>query len=308
MLKEDHYRKKMGLGQDGNNLVVLLSALAIGFCIFKCVWMFYKFSGANMDAYYKNVLDWFRLPPDADKFMTRPWTLLTYMVIHDDVFRLLGNVLWLWAFGYILQDLAGNNKLIPIYIYGAVAGAIFFILSYNIFPRLALSVDTASPLEGSAAGALAVAIATTSLAPDYRIFPMINGGIPLWVLTAIFLVVDVASIPDANAAYYISHFAGAFMGFFFVYRLRKGKDWSIWMNAFFDWTGNLFNPEKRSWKKTAKDDLYYNAKGTQPYKKIPNITQKRIDEILDKINQQGYRFLTDEEKEILKRAAEDEEL
>jgi hypothetical protein len=48
--------------------------------------------------------------------------------------------------------------------------------------------------------------------------------------------------------------------------------------------------------------------GTQPYKKIPNITQKRIDEILDKINQQGYRFLTSEEKEILKRAAEEEDL
>jgi hypothetical protein len=48
--------------------------------------------------------------------------------------------------------------------------------------------------------------------------------------------------------------------------------------------------------------------GTQPYKKIPNITQKRIDDILDKINQQGFRLLTDEEKEILKRAADKEDL
>ena len=40
---------------------------------------------------------------------------------------------------------------------------------------------------------------------------------------------------------------------------------------------------------------------------MPNVSQKRIDEILDKINQQGYRFLTDEEKEILKRASEDEQ-
>jgi membrane associated rhomboid family serine protease len=308
VLKEDHYRKKMGLGQDGNNLVVLLSALAISFCIFKCVWTFYKFSGLEMEAYYRNVLDWFRLPPDVNKFMTRPWTLLTYMIVHDDPFRLLGNILWLWAFGYILQDMAGNKKLIPIYIYGALVGALVFILSYNIFPKLALSLPAVPPLEGSAAGALAVAIATTTLAPDYRIFPMINGGVPLWVLTIIFVVVDVASMPVPNAANYLAHFSGAFMGFFFVYRLRKGKDWSIWMNTFFEWVNNLFNPEKKSWKKTAKDDLYYNSKGTQPYKKIPNITQKRIDEILDKINQQGYRFLTDEEKEILKRAAEDEEL
>ena len=307
MLKEDHYRKKMELGQEGNNLIVLLAALAIVFCIFKFIWVVYEFSDRNIEAYFRNILDWFRLPADFDKLTTRPWTIITYPFIHDDVFRLIGNVFWLWAFGYILQDLAGNDKLIPIFIYGALAGAVFFVVSYNIFPRLAFALPDVPPLEGATAGAVAVAISTTMLAPDYRIFPMINGGIPVWILTILFIVIDIASIP-ATAALYISHFAGAATGFILVYRLRKGKDWSSWMNNFFDWLGNLFNPEKKSWKKTAKRDLYYNSNGTQPYKKIANITQKRIDEILDKINQQGYRFLTDEEKEILKRASEDEEL
>ena len=71
---------------------------------------------------------------------------------------------------------------------------------------------------------------------------------------------------------------------------------------------DLFNPEKQKKQKSKKDEFYYNVSNTQPYKKIPNITQKRIDEILDKINQQGYRFLTSEEKDILKRAAEEEDL
>ena len=83
---------------------------------------------------------------------------------------------------------------------------------------------------------------------------------------------------------------------------------AIWINQFFDWFGDLFNPDKKKKTKSKKDEFYYNVAGTQPYKKIPNITQKRIDEILDKINQQGYRFLTSEEKEILKRAAEEEDL
>jgi len=51
--------------------------------------------------------------------------------------------------------------------------------------------------------------------------------------------------------------------------------------------------------------MFY-KKTRQPYKKTPNITQQRIDEILDKINQKGYRFLTDEEKELLKRASEED--
>ena len=70
----------------------------------------------------------------------------------------------------------------------------------------------------------------------------------------------------------------------------------------------LSKSEKKEWKKTARKEYYYKTNGTQPYKKVSNVTQKRIDEILDKINQQGYRFLSDEEKDILKRASEDEHL
>ena len=109
-------------------------------------------------------------------------------------------------------------------------------------------------------------------------------------------------------ATYLAYAGAAGIGYFFIYLLRRGRDGSIWINQFFDWFGDLFNPEKKKKPKNKKDEFYYNVAGTQPYKKIPNITQKRIDEILDKINQQGYRFLTSEEKEILKRAAEEEDL
>jgi hypothetical protein len=34
------------------------------------------------------------------------------------------------------------------------------------------------------------------------------------------------------------------------------------------------------------------------------ITQERIDDILDKINQKGYQYLSEEEKTILKKARE----
>jgi hypothetical protein len=84
-----------------------------------------------------------------------------------------------------------------------------------------------------------------------------------------------------------------------------GYDGSEWMNNFFDWIGNLFNPDRPRKRKNSKEELFYRSTAT-PYTKIPNLTQERIDEILDKINQKGYRFLTDEEKEMLKRASEEE--
>lgn len=307
MLREDRYKKKMGLGQDGNSLVLLLAILAVLFCLFQFMLLVYRLSNLDPAAYYKNIYNWFSLPAGFEKMMTRPWTIITNIFVHDSVMHMLGNLLWLWAFGYILQDLAGNSKLIPLFIYGGIAGSITYLACYNIIPRL-VQVAPSSFLDGASAGVTAIVIATTALAPDYRIFPMINGGIPLWVLAVIYVIVDLASAAGGKGAEEVSHLGGAAMGFIFVLRLRKGSDWSIWMNNFFNWATNLFNPDKKNWKKTARHELHYKSKGTQPYKKVPNITQKRIDEILDKINQQGYRFLTDEEKDILKRASEDEEL
>lgn len=296
----------MELGQEGNSLIVLIGILAITFCIFTFIELVYRLSDLDVDAYYNNILNWFRLPADFDKMMTRPWTILTHMFVHDGLLHMLGNLLWIGAFGYILQDLSGNSKMIPVFIYGGLVGGIFFVLTNNIFPKLAAVATAAAPFDGASAGVVALAIATTALAPDYRIFPMLNGGIPLWVLSVIFIIIDMAGLAGGNSGHVISHVAGAATGFLFVMRLRRGKDWSVPMNNFFRWISNLFNPEKSNWKKTAKYELHYKS-NAQPYKKIPNITQKRIDEILDKINQQGYRFLTDEEREILKRASEDDD-
>jgi hypothetical protein len=84
-----------------------------------------------------------------------------------------------------------------------------------------------------------------------------------------------------------------------------GFDGSNWMNNFFDWVNNLFNPDKPKKGKSIKEELFYKSSAT-PYKKKPNLTQERIDAILDKINQQGYQFLTNEEKEILKQASKED--
>ena len=127
----------------------------------------------------------------------------------------------------------------------------------------------------------------------------------MWILTCVYLIIDLATIPVNNAGGHIAHLAGAFMGFLFIVMLRRGYDWSDWMNNFYDWLVNLFNPDKPSKKWDIKKELFYKS-SSDPYKKTPNITQQRIDDILDKINQKGYSFLTEEEKELLKRASQED--
>lgn len=302
---QDSYRKRMNLGQDGNALMQLIILNAVMFVILKFIYVIYLLAPLNTEAYYKNVFTWFIMPADLEKLASRPWTILTYMFSDQRVFRFISNMFLLWSFGYILQDLTGNKKLVPIYLYGGFAGAIFFILGHYTFHDASLA---SAALIGANTAIMAVAIATTTVAPDYRIFPMINGGIPLWVLSLVYILINFSSISYGDSGNYIANMAGAGIGFLFIYQMRKGRDWSAWMNNFFDWCNDLFNPNKKKKAKSSKDEFFYNVSGTQPYKKIPHITQKRIDDILDKINQQGYRFLTNEEKDILKRAAEEEDL
>ncbi len=299
-------KNRLGIGQDGNALITLLAIHLIVFVILSFTKVIYYFSNGpdGINIYHQQILSWVTLPAFLPDLLNRPWTIITHFFTHDNVWHLIANMLWLWAFGHILQDLSGNRKIIPVFLYGAFAGALAFIISYNIIPTLRVDLAGAKAL-GASAGVMAVAIATTVLAPGYRIFPMINGGIPLWVVTMIFVIIDLATIPYNNPGGHIAHLAGAGMGFLFMVLLRNGKDGSIWINNFFDWVNNLFNPEKPKKGKPVKKQLFYKST-VSPYKKTTIITQQRIDEILDKIGQKGYESLTPDEKEILKQASKEE--
>jgi membrane associated rhomboid family serine protease len=297
--------RKILLGQDNNALVLLFAVNALVFVLINFIKIIYYLSDIPIEAFYRQILNWFTLPAQIDALATRPWTIFVYMFTHHSIWHLLSTCLWLWCFGYILQDLTGNNKLIPIYLYGGLVGGIVFLLANNLIPVLGRNIAGTEPLLGAGAAVMAVAVATTTLAPDYRIFPLIGGGIPLWVLTAIFVAIDFATLSSVNAGIAAAHLAGGAIGYFFIRQLRRGKDWGAWMNNFVNWLDDLFSPEKKHKKSPFKNKLHYKA-DKKPYEKISNVTQQKLDALLDKINQQGYQFLTDDEKDFLKKASSEE--
>ncbi len=304
---EQQYRRRISLAQANNALVLLIAINMIVFVIlaFLKAVFFLKYSNNNeaLNFYYTNILNQFTLPADGNRILAKPWTILTHMFTHDSVWHLLGNMLWLWVFGYIFLDLTGNRKIVPLYFYGAFAGALAFVLAYNFLPGLRQNLPDTTAL-GASAGVMAIAVGVTAISPGYRIFPMLFGGIPIWVLTLIYLIIDLAGIPLSNPGGHIAHLAGALTGFLFIYSFQRGYDWSEWMNNFFDWVANLFNPDKPKKGKSIKQELFYKA-STKPYHKTPNITEQRVNEILDKINLKGYNSLTEEEKDLLKRASQE---
>ena len=300
-VSERNKKNRLMLGQDNNALTWLIIINAVVFAALLFLKLIYQISSdTGLQSFQTQIADWFMLPAASHKFLTRPWTIITYMFSHDNLWYLISSLLWLWCFGYILQDLAGNNKLVPIYLYGGLVGGMVFIASANLLPALHPQINNISQT-GAAAPIIAVAIATTMLSPDYRVFQMLNGGIPLWVITVIFIAIDFGTLGMVNGAVILSHIAGAFAGFIFVKQLRKGKDLGLWMNTFSDWVNDLFNPEK----KITPNQLYYKPT-RKPYKKTLHVTQQRLDEILDKINQEGYQFLSEDEKEFLQKASNED--
>jgi membrane associated rhomboid family serine protease len=309
--KEQQSRKRLMAGKTSNDLLMLMAICLIvfvGLAFVKALWFFNYADDKELakSLFHKNVLGLFTVPAEAGQLATRPWTIFTSMFVHqnNEVWKVFSNMFWLWSFGYILQDLTGGKKIIPVFVYGALGSVIVFVLAYNLLPSLQAQKAFAS-LGAANCGVMAVAIVTTLVSPGYRLFPMIGGGIPLWAITALYLITSFATISISDTGMLITLAAAALTGLLFVLSLRRGYDWSEWMNQFFEWITNLFNPDKPAKGKKLKDELFYRS-ASSPYSKTPRLTQDRVDQLLDKISQQGYESLNDEEKEILKKASQED--
>jgi membrane associated rhomboid family serine protease len=291
------------LGQDNNALVLLFAVNMLVFLLINFIKIVYFISDTPQEIFYQQILHWFTLPASADVFWGRPWTLFSYMFTHHTIWHLISSMVWLWCFGFILQDLAGNQKLIPVYLYGGLTGGLVFLVAANTLPALQASLSVTPPLLGAGAGVMAVAVATTSLAPKYRLFPMISGGIPLWIITAIYVLIDIGSIGGTQLSQSGGHLMAGLVGYLYIHQLQRGRDWGAWMMSLVEWVNGWFNPAQVS-KKAFPDYTSSTQTTPPPFERIPKVTQHKLDAILDKINQQGIDQLTEEEKEFLRKASE----
>lgn len=289
------------LWNTGNPLVMLIILNVLFFILLNFIKSVYTFTQLQPEAFYRNIYHWFVLSAEPGKLLSRPWTLLTMQFSELKTIVVISNLIWLWTFGHLVQDLIGGDKLFPIYIYGAfVAGLSFFVTAQIAFP------DNTSSLffNGPSAGILALAIAATTVSPTYKFFPMIGGGIPLWIITIVYVALNGVAFA-ASPLLMVPHFSAAVIGFVFIKLLMNGNDTGSWMNSLFSKVTNAFTPKKKG-TASLRTTSFYQQGSTKAFIKKNGVTQERIDMILDKINQKGYENLTEEEKTILKKASKED--
>jgi len=259
--------------------VLLTIAAVIGFLL-------------NDPAISDKALDIFSVPASLKALLVRPWTLITYMFTHKDIWHILFNMLWLYSFGRIFLEYLDQRKLVAVYLLGGLCGALTYIASFNIFPAFS-GVITNSVAIGASASVMAVVIAISAYVPDYTIQLFLFGRIKIkYLALGIFILTSILDF-SVNSGGKLAHIGGALFGYFYIINLRQGHDMGKGFNKILDFFATMFKPRRKlkvTHKKVATE---------YEYNKIKVDHQKSINRILDKISKGGYDSLTKEEKETL---------
>jgi len=236
---------------------------------------------------------WLALPGNTSLALKHAWGFLSYMFLHEEIFHILFNMLWLYWLGKIFVEYAGSKRLVGVYLLGGLSGGILFTIVAMISPFYFHNTF----LLGASAGVMAVVIATAVLLPDYVIHLLFFGPVRLKYIALISFILTSLLDISQNTGGKISHIGGALFGLVFMLQYKNGRDITKPVTAFLDWVQSVFSGRpkiKVSYRKKVSDEDYnFNQRAKQA----------KIDAILDKISKSGYDALTKEEKDFLFKAS-----
>ena len=221
-----------------------------------------------------DLIKWFTIDADFGQLIFKPWSIITYGFLHGSFSHIFWNMVILYYFGKILNNLFGDKLLKKLYLSGIAVGGLTYVISYNIFPVFS---GVESVMIGASAGVMSVLFYLASYSPQMgiRIFFF---DIKIIYIALFLFFYDIIQIPLNNSGGHIAHIGGAIWGYYYCISNNKGVDL----------TQSIFNIFKTTKKKNSKVRQSNN-----------NFDQKKIDSILDKISDSGYDSLTKKEKEYL---------
>jgi len=162
--------------------------------------------GANF-----SFIGWFTLPDNFPRFLTQPWSIITYAFLHGGIFHILFNMYFLYIFSRFILNLFTEKRFLTLYLLGGMAGGVLYMLSYSIFPELIAKSGGFLLGASAAVMALIVFIATYSPQTGIRFFIF---DFKLWQIAAFYVIFDLirVSLGTATTGGLISHLGGAAFG------------------------------------------------------------------------------------------------
>jgi len=272
------------------NLIIVNVAVWLLVQVFRII--FFLYNQPDADLATTSIIRIFGVPAFIPSLFNKPWSVVTYMFLHVDIWHILFNMLWLYWFGKIFQEYLGSKKLLTVYILGGISGALVYILAFNVFPVFATSLPQSYAL-GASASVMAIVTAISFKVPEYTITLLFFGRIRILVLAIALFIFDFFMIPAGNAGGHIAHIGGAIFGFLYIQIISKNL-----------WSGLKVNRVKKNYfyKKNRSSGMSDNDPrplSDDEYNRQKVEKERLMDSILDKISKGGYDSLTRDEKEFL---------
>jgi membrane associated rhomboid family serine protease len=238
------------------------------------IWLLY-FLALIFDAPTGHFWRYFALPGDWHSFIKQPWSLLTYAWIHTGLVGFFINLLLLYYLGNLFLTFFDEKKMMRLFWTGIIAGGLGFLLSYRFIPYLYKDEPNAL-LTGISSGYVIWLAYSAEIYGHHKVHLSLLGQIKIKHIFVFFLILDLLMLNLTNSGGHTAHLVSMAAG---------------WIIA--TWES----------KRTAKK---FRVVRNEPkiYDNLKTSTEKRIDRILDKINESGFDSLTAEEKEILYRESE----
>lgn len=274
--------------KDGDPLFTLIF---INVTIF-LVCAIFKVIGVLFEIDYPDLGIYFEVSSNFGIALRHIWTLFTYMFLHYDFLHILFNMLMLYWFGKIFCSYFTSKQLVAVYILGGVAGALFYILTFNSIPYFIKMGDSA--MIGASGSVTAIIFAAAFYNRNLEVGLLLFGRIKIIYIALFIFIIDFIALGGGNnTGGHVAHIGGAVFGYLYAIQYLKGRDITKWFNLLIDKVVNLF---KRSPNMRV---TYQRGKTDEEYNKARHSKEVEIDRILDKIKQSGYNSLNDDEKKRL---------
>ena len=227
------------------------------------------------------------------------WRYVTYMFIHFDFMHFFFNMLMLWMFGSEVAEWMGARHFISMYFFCGIFAALFSFF-------MCLLGLTNNPIIGASGALMGVFVAYYKFFPDRVILMFFV--IPMRIKNAMWVMIAL-DILFANSGDMIAHFAhlgGVVAGFLYMAVFQNGP--KVLYNSPLSAIFRLFssNPEKYNrgrFSRSSRSDSVEEPEVLEGEVFYVN-EQKRMDEILKKVEREGLQSLSESERDFLLKAGD----